>query len=178
MSETELGTAPAIGAIPAASEGEPSRSNDAWWPLWVAPWGGILGLAAMLVSHRLRPDLDLAAGALLVSLVAMLAGLIIYGLSINLVSPRRHPRLRRGLAVISTAVAAIGLTAYFSGFILSAMGMEATALSAGLEPKELIGLGLLMCFGWGPILLIVALLAHVTGHPDTAEAARHDTMGS
>ena len=61
---------------------------------------------------------------MLVALIGMIVGLILYGLMIRMVPQRRYPRLRRGLAVVSTAVAFVGLTAFFGAFLPGATAAE------------------------------------------------------
>ncbi len=163
------------------SEDAPAPLDEAWWPLWVAPWGTGLGLVDMVVSYERKPNADEAASWLLAALVVMLAGLLLYGLMLKIAPSAGDRRLRRWLAGISTAVAFVGLTAFFGGFFLATMDWRTTWLPGLLSPEALIGLSFVLCVGWAPILLVVALLTRliqIAGDRDAAESARSEGVGS
>ena len=166
---------------PAVSEDAPVPLDEAWWPLWVAPWATGLGLVDMVASHERRPSADQAAPMLLVALVVMLAGLLLYGLMLKIAPSGGDRRLRRWLAGISTAVAFVGLTAFFGGFFLATMDWRTTWLPGLFSPEALLGIGILLCFGWAAILLVVTVLARllrIAEARDASESVRGEGAGS
>lgn len=168
---TDIDPADVGGVVPASSGSGVGPRDEAWWPLWVAPWGSGLAIATMVAVGR-GPAADQMNVGMLVALIGMIVGLILYGLMIRMVPQRRYPRLRRGLAAISTLVAFVGLTAFFGAFLLGATGGRPNWLPGTLELKEFIGLGALLCFGWAPILFAVAFIAFAKGRAADHDAAR------
>jgi hypothetical protein len=145
--------------------------DEAWWPLRVAPWGAVLAVATMVVAYEPGASANQLVVGLLAASIAMVVGLSVYGLLIRLVPRRWYPRLRRGLAAVSTAVAFVGLTFFFGALLLGAAGGRPSWLPGSLELKEFIGLGMLLCFGWGVILLVVAIACFVGGRVADRDAA-------
>jgi hypothetical protein len=91
MSGMEVGDG-GEGAVASAPESGAGPADEAWWPVWVAPWGAVLGIASMVASNVRRPSADQAAPMLLLAMVVMVVGLILYGLMIRMVSGREQAR--------------------------------------------------------------------------------------
>jgi hypothetical protein len=126
-------------------------------PLWVLPWATmLLAVVLMLLYGReVRPNEQRAAVALVGFAVVGLATTV-QCLMLMAISAARHPRLRRLAIDLTTAVIALGTTAFY-GVLLDVLIRDRHALPGALlslDPVVDGFLALVAVVVWGVLLLV------------------------